>query len=288
MPSNVARAQIPAFLAPGAAAESGRRAVLRRGVHSVGIDRVIERADVARASLYSTFGSKDELIRAYLENRMEISKARLRAAAEAQADPRERLLSVFGVQAAVFARPGYHGCPFNRATAEAQPGSAAYEVPRAYRGWLRDFLRELAAAAGGARSGCCSPARSTCSTTARCRPRAWTATPGSPRPPGRRPRPCWTRPWPAGAAVGTGRSPSPPAEVRASCHGPRRLHPTRQLSHGTRPGRHQFPPQSCGFCEVSSPGEVSSSDGVSSSMRGTGSRPIFSAILLSSTSWAAR
>ena len=37
------------------------------GINSVGIDRVIERADVARASLYSTFGSKDELIRAYLE-----------------------------------------------------------------------------------------------------------------------------------------------------------------------------------------------------------------------------
>jgi AcrR family transcriptional regulator len=117
-------------------------------VHSVGIDRVIERADVARASLYSNFGSKDELIRAYLERRMEISKERLRAAVEAHTDPRERLLSVFGVQAAVFARPGYHGCPFNRATAEAQPGSAAYEVPRAYRAWLRGFLRELAAAAG--------------------------------------------------------------------------------------------------------------------------------------------
>src|SRR5271166_6105672 len=118
------------------------------GVTSVGIDRIIERADVARASLYSTFGSKDELIRGYLEHRMEISKERLRAAIEAHADPRERLLSVFGVQAAVFVRPGYHGCPFNRATAEAQPGSAAYEVPRAYRGWLRDFLRELAAEAG--------------------------------------------------------------------------------------------------------------------------------------------
>ena len=118
------------------------------GLHSVGIDRVIARADVARASLYSTFGSKDELIRAYLEQRMEISKGRLRAAVEAHTDPRERLLSVFGVQAAVFARPGYQGCPFNRATAEAQRGSAAYEVPRAYRAWLRDLLRELAAAAG--------------------------------------------------------------------------------------------------------------------------------------------
>lgn len=144
----------------GARARSGRPSPRERllkaadelfyaeGVHTVGIDRVIERADVARASLYSTFGSKDELIRGYLERRMEFSKARLRAAVEAHADPRERLLSVFGAQAALFARPGYHGCAFNRATAEAQPGSAAYEVPRAYRRWLRGFLGELAAAAG--------------------------------------------------------------------------------------------------------------------------------------------
>jgi AcrR family transcriptional regulator len=118
------------------------------GINSVGIDRVIERADVARASLYSTFGSKDGLIRAYLEQRMEITKARLRAAAEAHDDPRDALLSVFGVQAANFARPGFQGCAFNRASAEAPPGSAAYEVSRAYRRWLHDFLRDLAAAAG--------------------------------------------------------------------------------------------------------------------------------------------
>ena len=37
------------------------------GVHTVGIDRVIERAGVAKASLYNTFGSKDELVRVYLE-----------------------------------------------------------------------------------------------------------------------------------------------------------------------------------------------------------------------------
>jgi AcrR family transcriptional regulator len=118
------------------------------GVHSVGIDRVLERADVARASLYGTFGSKDELIRAYLERRMAVSQARLRAAADAHHDPGERLLSVFDAQAATFAQPGYRGCAFNRASAEAQPGSAAYEVPRTYRRWLRGFLTDLAAAAG--------------------------------------------------------------------------------------------------------------------------------------------
>ena len=36
------------------------------GVHSVGIDRVIEHAGVAKASLYNSFGSKEELVHAYL------------------------------------------------------------------------------------------------------------------------------------------------------------------------------------------------------------------------------
>ena len=37
------------------------------GVQTVGIDRVIEHAGVAKASLYNTFGSKENLVQAYLE-----------------------------------------------------------------------------------------------------------------------------------------------------------------------------------------------------------------------------
>ena len=48
------------------------------GVHTVGIDRVIERAGVAKASLYNTFGSKDELVRAYLEARHAQTSERIR------------------------------------------------------------------------------------------------------------------------------------------------------------------------------------------------------------------
>ena len=45
------------------------------GVHTVGIDTIIERAGVAKASLYNSFGSKDGLVRAYLEARHEARRA---------------------------------------------------------------------------------------------------------------------------------------------------------------------------------------------------------------------
>src|SRR4051812_30650251 len=41
----------------------------KEGVHTVGIDRIIDRAGVAKASLYSAFGSKEELVVAYLNGR---------------------------------------------------------------------------------------------------------------------------------------------------------------------------------------------------------------------------
>ena len=57
-------------------------------MHTVGIDRVIERAGVAKASLYNTFGSKDELVRVYLEGRHAGIAARITRYIERYDDPR--------------------------------------------------------------------------------------------------------------------------------------------------------------------------------------------------------
>jgi AcrR family transcriptional regulator len=40
-------------------------------VHTVGIDRILERANVAKASLYGTFGSKEDLVCAFLNASVE-------------------------------------------------------------------------------------------------------------------------------------------------------------------------------------------------------------------------
>jgi AcrR family transcriptional regulator len=45
------------------------------GVNLVGIDRVIERAGVGKASLYDCFGSKEELIRSCLQQRHDAAAA---------------------------------------------------------------------------------------------------------------------------------------------------------------------------------------------------------------------
>jgi AcrR family transcriptional regulator len=118
------------------------------GVHTVGIDRVIERAGVAKASLYSTFGSKEGLVRAYLEGRHERRRARLREGLERYDNPRDRLLGVFDVLAEMTASPAYRGCAFYNASAESPEGGAVQEVSDTNRAWTRNLLVELARDAG--------------------------------------------------------------------------------------------------------------------------------------------
>jgi len=119
------------------------------GVHSVGIDRVIERAGVAKATLYKAFGSKDELIRAYLKARHAAIRERmLRELAVRYQTARERLVGVFTVQGLAFVEPGFRGCAFICASAEAQPGSAVEDVAEEFRGWVRSLFVDLAREAG--------------------------------------------------------------------------------------------------------------------------------------------
>ena len=117
------------------------------GVHTVGIDRVIERAGVAKASLYNTFGSKDELVRAYLEMRHERVTERITRYLERYATPSERLLGVFEAQGELFAETGFRGCAFVSASAES-PGEAVSRAADDYRGWVRGLLTGLAREAG--------------------------------------------------------------------------------------------------------------------------------------------
>src|SRR5437763_14603785 len=80
------------------------------GINTVGSDRGIERAGVAKASLYDCFGSKAELIRGYLHERHEARRGRITAMLARYTTPRERLLGVCDSLAELFAQPKFRGC----------------------------------------------------------------------------------------------------------------------------------------------------------------------------------
>jgi AcrR family transcriptional regulator len=118
------------------------------GVHVVGVDRIVERAGVTKASLYNTFGSKDELVRAYLERHFSRRQARIAQILAAHTSPRERLLAVFAEVEGLLAGSAFRGCRFISAAAESQPGEAGDVVAEKYRAWLWSLFTDLAKAVG--------------------------------------------------------------------------------------------------------------------------------------------
>lgn len=121
----------------------------QEGVHTVGIDRVIERAGVAKASLYNVFGSKDELVKAYLARRRASNSERISAGLARYATAREKLLGVFEIQATTFARPNFRGCAFIGASSESpRPGGPVETATDEYRSWIRTLFTDLSRDAG--------------------------------------------------------------------------------------------------------------------------------------------
>jgi AcrR family transcriptional regulator len=122
----------------------------QEGVQSVGIDKVVERAGVAKASLYSNFKGKDDLVRAYLEGRYEARRAAIETKVALHEAPRDKILAVFDVMTEALAKPSYRGCAFLRATAEMPADASGRQVCRDARRWTRELLSRLAKEAGAA------------------------------------------------------------------------------------------------------------------------------------------
>jgi AcrR family transcriptional regulator len=120
------------------------------GVQSVGVERVLERAGVAKASLYNLFGNKEGLVLAYLQARHDGTSERLMAEVNRHHDPRRRILALFDVQAQVFAQPGFRGCAFVSALAEAPLGGRVAEAATEFRAWIRNLFTTLCVEAGAA------------------------------------------------------------------------------------------------------------------------------------------
>src|SRR5215472_14779121 len=123
----------------------------RRGIRAVGTDEVIERAGVARATLYRHFATKDELVLAVLQRREEVWTHGLIEAQSRQrgSTPEEQLLAIFDVMHDWFQlRDGYEGCSFINVLLELGADHPAGQACITHIDHVRDIVRHRAVAAG--------------------------------------------------------------------------------------------------------------------------------------------
>jgi AcrR family transcriptional regulator len=117
-----------------------------RGLRAVGIDEIIAKSGVAKATLYAHFPTKDDLIAAYLQRRSDAWREHVEAALAAHAaHPIRRIDATFTVLAEGCQAAGFRGCPFIRAAAEyPDPAHPARQVVATYRRWVRALFRAAA------------------------------------------------------------------------------------------------------------------------------------------------
>jgi AcrR family transcriptional regulator len=122
----------------------------QQGIHAIGIDTVIKRAGVAKASLYHHFRTKDDLTAAVLRRRDERWRAWLAGTVEAHATaPDQKLLAVFDALAEWFASEDFRGCGFINAAAEfPEPDHPVRIVVREHKHAVTRYLGDLAGDAG--------------------------------------------------------------------------------------------------------------------------------------------
>ncbi len=123
------------------------------GIRAIGIDTVIEKAGVAKMSLYRAFPSKDDLIAAFLEMRDRLYWEWWdKVTARHPDDPLRQLRALFEAVARRTSGPDYRGCPFVNTSVEfPDPNHPGRKVIAAHMDELRRRLGALVDGLGVAR-----------------------------------------------------------------------------------------------------------------------------------------
>ncbi|OLP58006.1 transcriptional regulator [Xaviernesmea oryzae] len=119
----------------------------REGIRAIGIDRIIEEASVAKATLYRHFPSKDHLVAAYLTQRHDRVIAALHEVAEEIDAPRDQIAALFQRLYEKAESRDFRGCAFALAVAEHGDSERVVEVARRHKQAVFEIFRSTVAGA---------------------------------------------------------------------------------------------------------------------------------------------
>ncbi|WP_254409749.1 TetR/AcrR family transcriptional regulator [Streptomyces sp. AC495_CC817] len=129
--------------------DSATRLFYEEGIHAVGVDRIIDEAEVTRATLYKQFGGKENLVLAYLRNEDEMLRALFAEAAARAVRPADLVDAVIEGIAADIRLRHTRGCPFINAAAEYPDAEGPVRrLIDEHREWFRATLQTVAEGAG--------------------------------------------------------------------------------------------------------------------------------------------
>jgi AcrR family transcriptional regulator len=123
----------------------------RHGIRAIGIDRIIAEAQIAKATLYRHFPSKEDLVIAFLDLReRRWTHEWLEAETERLAPrPEERVLFVFDALDKWFHRSDYEGCSFINTLLEiAEADNPIHRAAIRHLGVVRETLQRYGEQAG--------------------------------------------------------------------------------------------------------------------------------------------
>lgn len=130
--------------------ETAANLFFREGFRAVGVDTIIKRADVAKMTLYRHFPSKDDLIKAYLQDTNNKFWAWFdESTAQAADQPAAQLIAFFKALEKLVTSPQCYGCPFLNVVVDfPEGGHPGHQVALEHKQAVRSRFRELAHQAG--------------------------------------------------------------------------------------------------------------------------------------------
>jgi AcrR family transcriptional regulator len=121
-----------------------------RGVRAVGVNEIVKAANVAKATFYDHFPTKNDLVAAFFERRKTLfTLGYLTAESQARAStPRGQLMAILDIFDEWFSAPDFTGCPYIRALLEAGPGDPVGAASIAYLDDIHSTVRDVATTLG--------------------------------------------------------------------------------------------------------------------------------------------
>ena len=98
--------------------ETATRLFYKQGYNLTGINQIIQEADIAKASLYQHFPSKEDLLAEYLNVTAKATNETLASVAAKYDSPKEKVLGLFDFLLEFSSQTDFQGCNFLNANVE--------------------------------------------------------------------------------------------------------------------------------------------------------------------------